>query len=107
MIADQFIFDHQAEVIVQKTLETASYRLDQLKKATISIAMETGIREDFIANYLAFRLQMNDKNWWGTANSLQITDPNPFTIAKKVFSRRVSIQNLNTIDKNLLESALN
>ena len=105
--ADQFIFDHQAETIVQKSLEKASYRLDELKKATINVSKETGIRADFIANYLAFRLQMNEKNWWGTASSLQITDPDPFIIAKKVLNQRVSSEHLNTIDKNLLASALN
>jgi transcriptional regulator with XRE-family HTH domain/Zn-dependent peptidase ImmA (M78 family) len=105
--ADQFIFDHKAEQIVQKSLEKASYRLDQLKKATITISNETNIRVDFIANYLAFRLQMNEKNWWGTANSLQVTDPDPFSVAKKVLNQRVSRENLNSIDKNLLESALN
>jgi transcriptional regulator with XRE-family HTH domain/Zn-dependent peptidase ImmA (M78 family) len=105
--ADQFIFDHKAEEIVHKSLENAGYRLDQLKKATIAISNEMNIRADFIANYLAFRLQMNDKNWWGTANSLQITDPDPFNIVKQVLSQRVSTENLNSIDRNLLASALN
>ncbi len=104
--ADQFIFDHQAENIVQKSLEIAGYRLDQLKKATLSMSDETGIRADFIANYLAFRLQMNDKNWWGTANTLQITNPDPFNIAKQILNNRTSSEALNTIDNNLLSSAL-
>jgi len=104
--ADQFIFDHHAESIVQKALETANYKLDQLKKATVVISKETGIGADFISNYLAFRLQMNDKNWWGTANSLQIINPDPFTITKTILNKRVSNETLNTIDKNLLISAL-
>ena len=81
--ADQFIFNHKAEEIVHKSLENANYKLDQLKKAAIAISKQTKIRVDFIANYLAFRLQMNEKNWWGSANSLQIIDPDPFYIAKK------------------------
>lgn len=105
--ADQFIFDNDAETIIQEVLEKANYKLDQLKKATLNVSDITGIKADFIANYLAFRLQMNDKNWWSTASSLQILTPSPFDIAKKVLNERVSVETLNSIDKNLLISALN
>jgi transcriptional regulator with XRE-family HTH domain len=105
--AIQFVFGHDSEDMVLKSLEKCNYRIDHLKKAVLTIAREANIRPDFLANHMAFRLQSNGQNWWAAASSFQITQPDPFVIARTILSERVSIRSLNSIDKNLLESALN
>lgn len=105
--ANQFIFGHRSEEIAKKALEKASYRIEYLKKAVKETADTEKINAEFIANYLAFRLQMNGQNWWGVANSFQITEPSPFEIAASALKNNIPIENLNPIDKNLLNSAIN
>ncbi|MFP9097929.1 XRE family transcriptional regulator [Flavobacterium sp. RHBU_24] len=104
--ANHFIFGSRSEEIAKIALSKADYKIDLLKNAVIATAKEEGIKAEFIANYLAFRLQMGGKNWWGTANNFQITSPSPFAIASEILRERIAIDNLNPIDKNMLESAL-
>ncbi len=105
--ANQFIFGNRSEEIALVALQKANYKTELLKKSVKEIADFEKIGADFIANYLAFRLQFSGQNWWGTAHSFQISDPSPFTIAASILKSRISIQKLNPIDKNLLSSALN
>jgi transcriptional regulator with XRE-family HTH domain/Zn-dependent peptidase ImmA (M78 family) len=105
--ANQFIFGNRSEEIATLALQKANYKIDYLKKSVKEISKSENISPDFIANYLAFRLQVSDQNWWGTANSLQITDPSPFDITSDILKNRISIQTLNPIDRNLLNSAIN
>lgn len=105
--ANQFIFGHQSEDIAKEALEKAKYKVEYLKKAVTEVADKEKVNAEFIANYLAFRLQMTGVNWWGVANSFQITDPSPFIIASATLKSNIQIENLNPIDKNLLNSAIN
>ncbi len=105
--ANEFIFGKVSENLALEALEKASFRLDYLKKAVKEISDKEEIRADFFANYLAFRLQINGQNWWGTANSFQIINPNPCQLVSTILRERINIQNLNPIDKNLLLAAIN
>lgn len=104
--ANQFLFGHRSEELAMKALEKAGFKLELLKKAVNETANIEKINADILANYLAFRLQMNGENWWGTANSFQITTPQPFVLASKILKERIPIQSLNPIDKNLISSAI-
>lgn len=105
--ANQFIFGNRSEEIAKIALEKAKYSVEYLKKSVKETSELEHINPDFIANYLAFRLQASGQNWWGTANSFQITQPSPFTITSNILKERISIQTLNPIDRNLLTSAIN
>ena len=104
--ANQFIFGNRSEQLALSALEKSSYRLEKLKQSIKDIAEIENVPTDFLANYLAFRLQISGHNWWGTANNFQITSPDPFTIASKILKERVEINSLNPIDKNQINSAL-
>lgn len=104
--ANRFIFGERSEDIARSALLRAEYKIELLKNSVKEIAEEEGISADFIANYLAFRLQMTGKNWWGTANNFQIVHPSPFVIAREELKSRISIETLNPIDQNMLNSAL-
>jgi len=105
--ASQFIFGNRSEEIAVAALQKAKYKIEYLKKSVKEISESEHINPDFIANYLAFRLQVSGQNWWGTAYSFQITDPSPFMITSDILKKRISIQTLNPIDRNLLSSAIN
>lgn len=105
--ANQFIFDKNAEEVINKCLRFADYRMELLRKAVIRISEEENIPKGFLANYLAFRLQLSGKNWWQTAQALQETEPSPSAIAVNILRKRISLNSIDPIDRNLLATALN
>lgn len=105
--ADQFIFGTHVDEYLKEVLDTSNFKMELLKRALAQVAEREELRSDFLANYMAFRLQASGKNWWGTANSFQITDPSPALIASNKLKERVSLQNLNPIDHNIITAAVN
>lgn len=104
--SNQFIFNNEAENLAKESLELANNDLQLLKNAVEIVAINNNIRTDFLANYLAFRLQNQNYNWWGTANGFQVYEASPFNIASDILRNRIPIQNLDPIDKNLLITAI-
>ena len=104
--ANQVIFGNRAEELAERCVESANWKLENLKKAVGKISKEENIREDFVSNYIAFRLGLQGQNWWGTASKMQISEPDPFEIATKLLKERISLKNLNPIDYNLLTTAM-
>jgi transcriptional regulator with XRE-family HTH domain/Zn-dependent peptidase ImmA (M78 family) len=104
--ANQVIFGNRAEELAERCVESANWKLENLKKAVGKISKEENIREDFVSNYIAFRLGLQGQNWWGTASKMQISEPDPFEIATKLLKERISLKNLNPIDFNLLTTAM-
>lgn len=104
--ANHFIFGTNPELFAKKCLEDADWKMEKLKQAVKDIAKYENIEVDFLANYLAFRLSYTGQNWWGTASKLQINSPKPFDIAAKTLKSKISMENLNAIDFNLLNSAI-
>lgn len=104
--ANQVIFGNKAEDYAEECVIAAKWDIKNLSKAVTQIAKKEKIREDFLSNYLAFRLQHQGENWWGSALKKQITTPNPFTAAADFLKEKVQIHNLSPIDYNLLTTAL-
>ena len=59
-----------------------------------------------LANYMAFRLSLQDINWWGTAENLQITDSDPWEIARNILLEHIKLEEINELDRSLLMLAL-
>ena len=78
----------------------------RLKAAVQRVALEEGVLADYLANYMAFRLSLEQgQNWWGTANGLQAIG-NPWEIVRKVFFERAHLSQLSEPDRELLAQAL-
>lgn len=105
--AEQFVFGTMVSEYVKEVLETANFKMELLKKALTEVADKKNVRADFLANYLAFRLQSGGKNWWATASSFQLNEPSPAAIASKKLYERVSLETLNAIDYNIVTAAIN
>ncbi|WP_217601981.1 helix-turn-helix domain-containing protein [Chitinophaga sp. GbtcB8] len=104
--SNQFIFEKNSEGLINRCLQLADYRMESLKKAVTEISEDENIPADYLANYLAFRLQLGGKNWWGTAQSFQKISPSPSSIAAKVLKERIQLQTIDPIDRNLLATAI-
>ncbi len=105
--ANQFIFNSSAEILAKECVTRAGNKTERLKQAVIDTANDIGIRVDFLANYLAFRLQHDGTNWWGTANSLQVKDPSPVEVTRRFLTKNLDFKILNQIESNMLSMAIN
>ncbi|MES1181165.1 MAG: ImmA/IrrE family metallo-endopeptidase, partial [Flavobacterium sp.] len=105
--ANQILFDGKAEEYAQESVRIANWNLNSLKKAAEKVAHDNKLRVDSLANYLAFRLSYQNQNWWAQANKLQITDPNPFSIAVNILKDHISFNQLSPIEQGLLKMAIN
>lgn len=104
--ANRVIFGTRAEDIAKKCLDKANRRLDRLKRCVLEVADEEGIRADFIANYIAYRLSLENHNWWGTADSLQVKTPSPADFVLHRLIDHLNFEGLNTIERNMLSMAI-
>lgn len=105
--AHKVLFNSQTEKIVEQCLLHANYKIENLKVAVSKVSMDEHIGADIIANYLAYRLSLQNENWWSTATSLQITNPDPYDIAIKYLKDYLEDNINNPIEANLLEMAIN
>ena len=55
---------------------------------------------------MAFRLSLQDINWWGTANNLQTKGEPPFNIARDILLTRVNLAKLSLYDRELVLQAM-
>ncbi len=95
-----------AEELAQQCVSLAQNRVGRLKTVVVQVAKSRDVDKGALANYLAFRLSLQDVNWWGAAANLQ-TKSDPWKIARDVFKERHPYQIDNEIDRSLLDRALN
>lgn len=104
--AGDVLLGGQAEALVMACVEASRGQIPALKGTVARIAQQASIVVDHLANYLAWRLSLQQENWWGTANNLQTQVGDPFAIARKVFYERFDFKQIDPIDARLLERAL-
>lgn len=104
--ANQVIFGNRAEELAERCVSIANYDIKNLAKAVVHVSKKENVREDFLANYMAFRLSYQGENWWSSAIKMQVTHPNPFDVATKFLKEKIQMQKLSPIDYNLLTTAI-
>lgn len=87
-------------------LTEAKGTVEWLKQAVPRVANRENVAVDALANYMAFRLSLQDINWWGAAENLQVTDSEPWAIARDLLLSHCALDKLNEVDRNLLILAL-
>ena len=105
--AHQVLFGDRTESLVAAALSAAKNRIENLKDAVLSVSKRERLGADVFANYMAYRLSLQNDNWWGTANSLQITDPDPYEIAIRYLKLNLTNNLANPVEANLLNLAIN
>jgi transcriptional regulator with XRE-family HTH domain len=98
--------DGRAETLFKSAVESVGGDLRHLKSAVAKIASGAGVDTGVLANYVAYRLSMQDENWWGAAANLQNRSGNPLEIARDTFFRRFDFSTLDETALELLQLAL-
>lgn len=94
------------QLLAEQCINEANRDLRMLKSAVKRVASTENVPVDSLANYLAFRLSLEGRNWWGTAENLQNMGPSPFLIAKDVLLEYVDLSKLADSDIQLVQRAL-
>lgn len=104
--AAAFLLEGRGQELAERCLKAADYNLRRLKGAVRRIASHEGVEVDSLANYIAFRLAVEQgRNWWGTANSLQ-QNGDPWAVVRGVFFERADLTKLAEPDRQLVAQAL-
>jgi transcriptional regulator with XRE-family HTH domain/Zn-dependent peptidase ImmA (M78 family) len=104
--AQALIFKDSVEDLAQECVKRARNDLRMLKSVVPQVSRQHQVPADALANYLAYRLSLQNQNWWGTANNLQVDSPSPLEVARKEFHQRVQLQILNAEERTILEKAV-
>jgi len=104
--AGDVLLDNRAEELAKMCARAAGMSVERLKSIVPQIAHREKVPVDALANYMAFRLTFDNKNWWGAANNLQTKGTLPFSIARDVFMEKVDLGKLNRLDAGLVLQAL-
>ncbi|HEX3426398.1 MAG TPA: XRE family transcriptional regulator [Acidimicrobiales bacterium] len=104
--AGDVLLDGRAEELAQECVEAARGKVEYLKVAVRRVAARSGVETADLANYLAYRLSLQNINWWGTATNLQSGEGDPWVVAREQFFRCSDLRALNVLDRGLLSQAL-
>jgi transcriptional regulator with XRE-family HTH domain/Zn-dependent peptidase ImmA (M78 family) len=90
-------------------VKEAEGSIEKLKQVVTQVAAKENVSVGSLANYMAFRLSLQEENWWGTAINLQkedIDSSNPWQTARDILLEQINFGKLNQVDRNLLMQAL-
>ena len=104
--AGEVVLNGRAEELAQLCATASAGHVPKLKSVVQEIALKEEVDLGSLANYLAFRLSWQGINWWGAAANLQRQDDDPWLVARDVFFERFSFKIEDTLDRDLLDRAL-
>ena len=104
--AGEVCLSGRAEELTETVVYRSRGNIRRFKSVAARLAEEENVDVGLLANYLAFRLQMQGIHWWGAAANLQRDGDDPWTIARDVFCERFSFVDLDEVDGSILERAL-
>ena len=105
MFAGDVTLDGRAEELAKMCVEASGGRVERLKGVVPMVAESEEVEIGALANYMAFRLSLQDVNWWGTAANLQADNANPWEIARDFLIPKLELHRLNDVDRQILEQA--
>lgn len=110
LVANRFagnvLLHGRAERLAATAVEASGGAVQNLKAVVPQLAEDNDVATADLANYLAYRLSLQDINWWGTAQNLQGTGADPFVVARRRFLAGAELQRLAPLDRDLLLQAL-
>ena len=107
--ASDVALDNRADELAVMCVEEAGGNEPYLKRAVASVAARESVPVGSLANYLAYRLasqENNKRNWWATANTLQKTEPDPWSTARNIFFEHARFDRLSDSEQELLSRSL-
>jgi transcriptional regulator with XRE-family HTH domain/Zn-dependent peptidase ImmA (M78 family) len=104
--ANTVLFGSNFSELPEKCVKEANWDLKNLRKAVVKVSKKEHYRTDALANLLAFRLSKQGENWWGTANKLQIYEPNPYNLVIEQLVKRMNPKYLSNFEANIIDMSL-
>lgn len=104
--ASDVILDGRAEELAEMCVQAAGGMIPRLKSVVPMVAANEGVDVGALANYIAFRLSLQDVNWWATATNLQPHDDTPQRLVRDWLIARLDISRLCEPDRSLLLRAI-
>lgn len=105
--ADIVLLGQDPHPLAEKCLEMSSGSASLIKDSLLKIASEENVRADVLANYLAFRLSLEQRqNLWGTATVLQKPLPTARRIIRDQLIENLDFSILSESDLDLLRQTL-
>jgi transcriptional regulator with XRE-family HTH domain/Zn-dependent peptidase ImmA (M78 family) len=104
--AHELLLQNRQEQLIAEIVSKTNGQIPGFKRAVIEVAAAHGVPVDLLANYLAYRLSLQNVSWWGTAQNLQSTQPDPLALARQVFRSNIDMSALRVEERGLLEQAL-
>jgi len=104
--AADVLMEGRAEDLAQECARVSGKRMEWLKTAVVKVSRSNKIREDVLANYLAYRLAQEGEDWWATASVLQRNSRDPWELVRDIALTRIQWNALSPSDRELLEMSL-
>ncbi|MCI0562911.1 MAG: hypothetical protein MN733_30895, partial [Nitrososphaera sp.] len=96
----------KAEELAEECAVVCNRRTEWLKNAVQRVATRHEVREDVLANYLAYRMTTEGQDWWATSTALQRTKDDVWGIVRDAALLRVDWSRLAPPDRELLQLSL-
>jgi len=104
--AADVLLNGRAEELAEECATVCNRRLEWLKNSVQKVATRNGVREDVLANYLAYRLANEGQDWWATAMSMQRASDDAWKLVREPALLRVAWGRLAPPDRELLQMSL-
>lgn len=96
------VFDGEWDEIEDASVVASDGKVPNLKSCVPGVAEMFNVNAGCLANHLAYRLAEQGTNWWGAADNLQDSSANAFDIARRVLLKRVNLNHLSSLDRDLV-----
>jgi transcriptional regulator with XRE-family HTH domain len=103
--AADVLMEGRAEDLAQECARISNKRMEWLKNTVVKVSQSNNVREDVLANYLAYRLALEGEDWWATASVLQ-RNAHPWELVRDIALTRIQWSALSPPDRELLEKSL-
>lgn len=104
--AASVIFGVDPDALFHLVWEKSRHEIALVKRAVSLVARKEGLNEGALAYFAAYRLALEGLDWWAAATSMQEVRTDPWEIARDVYLQNVRLDQLETIDRDLVLRAL-
>ncbi len=104
--AADVLLDGRAEELVAECVRDAAGDVRRMKSIVPRIAARNSVSTGALANYLAWRLSLQNLNWWGAATNLQKTGEDPWRTTRDFLISKLDWTKLGESERELLSRAL-
>ena len=104
--AADVLLNGRAEELAEECAKVCKLRTEWLKNAVQTVAQRNGVREDVLANYLAYRLNAEGEDWWATATTMQRTRDDLMKVIRDPILLRSDWSRLSPPDRETLQRSL-